>query len=440
MNGRVLVVDDEPAVRFTLRAILEDDGIEVVEASDGVAALERVRDGGRFDLLISDLQMPRMNGMELLHALREVPAAPGLVLVTAHGSARTAVEAMKAGAVDYFGKPFDADEIAAVVRRCLAKANLEAENARLRARLTLGRTMIFASEAMVRLGELVDRVARRDVTVLLTGESGTGKERVAQAIVSASKRSKQPYIRFNCAALPRDLAEAELFGHRRGAFTGASESRKGLFREADGGTLLLDEVNSLDPLTQGKLLRVLQEREVRPVGEDKPVPIDVRLIAAASADLRRVEDFRQDLFYRLNVVALQLPPLRDRRDDIAPLAHHFAARIGERFGLGKVTLTDAFLQHLRDAPWPGNVRELEHTIERSLALCIEPVLDGDPFEGESVSQLTLKQRVAAFERGLIGDALRLCEGNQSAAARQLGVSRVTLIDKIKKYGLRQGPA
>ncbi len=437
MTGTVLVVDDDPGVRFTLRSILEDEGITVVEASDGVEGLAAVEARSDLDLVITDLQMPRMGGMELLAALTEAPGSPPVVLVTAHGDERTAVWAMKQGALDYFAKPYDADEIASVVCRCLGTARLAEENRRLRARLALGRTMVFESEAMLRVAEQVERVAARDVTVLITGESGTGKELVARAIVLASPRAERPYVRFNCAALPRDLAEAELFGHRKGAFTGAAGARRGLFREAHGGSLLLDDVNALDPAVQGSLLRVLQEREVRPVGEDRPVPVDVRVLASSNTDLATQSGFRQDLYYRLQVVVLHLPPLRERRADIVPLARHFAARIGERFGLGAVTLTDPFLDRLRDAPWPGNVRELEHAIERCLALGGGPVLDGDALGVSAPAEpLPLKARVDAFERGLIAEALGRNGGNRSETARTLGMSRVTLLDKLKKYGLR----
>lgn len=436
MTGRVLVVDDEPAVRFTLKAILEEEGVAVLEAGDGAEALEALRGREDVDLVITDLRMPRMDGFALLGALADLPHAPPTVVVTAHGSERTAVRAMKAGALDYFGKPYDADEIAAVVRRCLATVRIAGENRRLRARLALGRTMVFESEAMMRVAEQVERIAPRDVSVLVVGESGTGKELVARALVLASPRAERPFVRFNCAALPRELAEAELFGHRKGAFTGAIQARRGLFREADGGSLLLDDVSTLDPAVQGSLLRVLQEGEVRPVGEDRPVSIDVRVLATTNVDLATAPGFRQDLYYRLEVVVLRLPPLRERPEDVVPLARHFAERAAERFGLGPITLTDRFLDRLRAAPWPGNVRELEHTIQRCVALSAEPVLDGDPFDGRAAPETpTLKERVEAFERDLVAQAMARCEGNRSEAARQLGIGRVTLLDKLKKYGL-----
>ncbi len=436
----VLVVDDEPALRFTLRAILEDEGIAVAEAADGQAALERVQQGG-IDLVLTDLRMPKLDGLQLLDELLRLPHGPRAILITAHGSERVAVDAMKRGALDYFAKPFDADEVARVVRRALENVSLRHENQRLRGELALRRTMVFDSEALRRVADLVDRVASRDVTVLITGESGTGKELVARALVKASPRADKAYVRFNCAALPRELAEAELFGHSRGAFTGAARARPGLFREADGGTLLLDEIGELDLQTQGALLRVLQEREVRPLGEERPVRIDVRVLAATNRNLAdEVErgTFRRDLFYRLDVVRLHVPPLRDRPEDIAPLAEHFARKAADRFGLGEVRLGPHTMARLQAARYPGNVRELEHVIERLVALASGPLIDDDPFDSqgaETAPQMGLRERVGLFERGLVADELARCHGNQSETARRLGLSRVTLIEKLHKYGL-----
>jgi two-component system response regulator HydG len=451
----VLIVDDEAALRFTLRAILEEEEIFCVEeAADGAAALERIDRGG-VDLVLTDLRMPRMDGMQLLGELAQRPGAPRAIMITAHGSERMAVEAMKQGALDYFAKPFEGDEIVRVVRRAVETVRLGSENRRLRAAFALRQTMVFRSQAMQGVAALVERAAPRDVTVLITGESGTGKELVARALVRASSRAEQPYVQFNCAALPRELAEAELFGHSKGAFTGAARARVGLFREADGGSLLVDEIGELDPLTQGKLLRVLQEREVRPVGEDRAVAVDVRIIAATNRDLAaRVAAgaFREDLFYRLNVVVIHLPPLRERPADIIPLAEHFTARAADRYGLGEVSLSDRVLRRLEAADWPGNVRELENVVERLVALAPGgPVIDEDPFTagagaGGSGSEvdprsaaghgLSLRQRVSNFERGLIAAELQRCQNNQSEAARRLGISRPALIDKLKKYGLK----
>ncbi|OFX25219.1 MAG: sigma-54-dependent Fis family transcriptional regulator [Anaeromyxobacter sp. RBG_16_69_14] len=446
MSTRVLVVDDDAGVRYTLREILSSDGIEVDEAEDGAAALDRF-EASPAPLVIADLRMPRMDGMELLRRLSARAPPPRVVLITAHGSERQAVEAMKAGAWDYFRKPFENDELLAVVRRALEAVRLASENERLTGELALAGSMVFASEAMRRLAQLVARVAPRDVTVLVTGESGTGKERVAEALWRASRRADRAFVRFNCAALTPELAEAELFGHARGAFTGAVRSRPGLFGEADGGTILLDEVGDLALGAQVKLLRVLQDGEVRPVGEDRARKVDVRVIAATHRDLKeQVANgaFREDLFYRLNVVTLRVPPLRERPEDVSPLTRHFLDRFAERFGVAKVAPTDALLARLAAHPWRGNVRELEHALESLVALSPEGSLDlallpgADADCAVAAASLSLRQRVEAYERGLVVEALKAARGNRSEAARALGISRVTLHDKVKKYGLAQG--
>ncbi len=445
MTTRVLVVDDDAGVRYTLREILASDGIETDEAEDGAAALARY-EASPVPLVITDLRMPRMDGMELLRRLLARAPAPRVILITAHGSERQAVEAMKAGAWDYFRKPFDKDELLAVVRRAVEAVRLTSENERLTGELALAGSMVFASEAMGRLARLVARVAPRDVTVLVTGESGTGKERVAEALWRASRRAEKPFVRFNCAALTPELAEAELFGHARGAFTGAVRARPGLFGEADGGTILLDEVGELAPGAQAKLLRVLQDGEVRPVGEDRSRKVDVRVLAATHRDLKDAVakgTFREDLYYRLDVVALRVPALRERPEDIPVLARHFLARFAERFGIARVAPSDALLARLAARPWPGNVRELEHALESLVALSPEGELDlallpGGAGDAAAMAPLSLRQRVEAYERGLVVEALEAARGNRSEAARALGISRVTLHDKLKKYGLTRG--
>ncbi len=441
---RVLVVDDDAGVRYTLREILEQEGVAVEEAADGEAAL-RAFDAAPAPLVVTDLRMPGKDGMDVLRGV--LARAPGtrVVLVTAHGSERQAVEAMKAGAYDYFRKPFDPEELLAVVRRALDAVRLAEENERLASELVLSRSMVFASEAMRRVAVLVARVAPRDVTVLVTGESGTGKERVAEAIVAGSRRAGRAYVRFNCAALSPELAEAELFGHAKGAFTGAVRARQGLFGEADGGTILLDEVGELAPNAQAKLLRVLQEGEVRPVGEERARHVDVRVLAATHRDLEalvRAGAFREDLYYRLNVVHLRIPPLRERAEDVALLARHFLARAAERFGLAAVHAPDALFDRLAAYPWPGNVRELENAIESLVALSPPDGLDPSLLPGGAAAAqgaaLPLRERVEAYERGLVLEALRGAGGNRSEAARRLGVSRVTLHDKLRKWGLGPG--
>ncbi|MFP2958079.1 sigma-54-dependent transcriptional regulator [Myxococcus sp. 1LA] len=461
---RVLVVDDDAGVRFTLKEMLRSlSSVEVDEAVDGEDALEKLS-ARPYELVISDLRMPRMDGMALVRRLSAFPRSPRVIVITAHGSERFAVEAMKAGAYDYFRKPFEVDELLAVVSRALESVRLREENARLSGELNLSRSMVFVSEPMARLAQLVQLAGSRDVTVLITGESGTGKERVADALVRASPRANRPFLRFNCAALTEELAEAELFGHARGAFTGAHRARPGLFREADGGTLLLDEVGELAPTLQARLLRVLQEGEVRPVGEDRPVTVDVRIIAATHRDLRRLATegtFRDDLYYRLNVVQLRVPSLRERPEDIPVLARVFLDRFIDRFHTGPLKIPEGLFDRLRALPWPGNVRELENTLESLVALSSEgrldlgqlPAAEPAPVErdapGTSMEPVRLepqdgapgaglKERVEAYERGLVLDALRMAGGNRSEAARRLGIGRATLHDKLRKYGLDDG--
>ncbi len=451
MKPHALVVDDDDGVRYTLSGILEEEGVHVSQASCAEQALALFDDPATAEihLVVTDMRMPGMSGLQLLGALRQRPRAPKVVMITAHGSERLAVEATKAGAYDYFRKPFELEELVAVFRRALDTVRLEAENEQLRSRLELSKIMVFVSDAMTKLAVMVHRVAPRDVTVLIRGESGTGKERVAEALVHASRRAGKPFVRFNCAALTPELAEAELFGHAKGAFTGAVRSRAGMFREADGGTILLDEVGELDLATQAKLLRVLQEHEIRPVGEDHAIPIDVRVIAATHRDLaKRVEEgaFREDLYYRLHVVELHVPALRERPEDIAPLARHFLERCALRFGVGRLVEPPELVPRLTAMPWPGNVRELENAIESLVALSDGEVLDLDalgpapthvrrpdaaaPSEGHG-----LRERVDAFERQLLQDALSSAAGNRTEAAKVLGIGRATLHDKLRKYGI-----
>ena len=442
MKPRVLVVDDDAGIRYTLREILESSGFTVEEAEDGEAALERYA-AEPADLVVTDLRMPRLDGMGLLARLQAQLPVPRVVVITAHGSERQAVAAMKAGAIDYFRKPFEMEELLAVVRRAVESTRLALENEKLRCELSLSRSMVFVSPAMSRLALLAGRAAPRDVTVLISGESGTGKERLAEAIVAGSRRAERPFVRFNCAALTVELAEAELFGHTRGAFTGAVRSRLGLFGEADGGTILLDEIGDLAPTLQAKLLRVLQAGAIRAVGADRERTVDVRVLAATNHDLGaevRRGAFREDLLFRLNVVELRVPPLRERMEDVPVLLRHFLDRFTERFGVPPVANLDPLLARLGGYAWPGNVRELENAIERLVALSPDGELDLSllavaPNRAAAPESFGLRERVEAYERGLIVETLKLAKGNRSEAARRLGLSRATLHDKIKKYGL-----
>jgi DNA-binding NtrC family response regulator len=445
--ARVLVVDDEPAVLFTLKEVLAERGHEPVTATSGREALGRL-DG--VDAVVTDLSMPGMDGLALLAAIRERDAALPVVLLTAHGSEKVAVAAMKAGAYDYAAKPFDIDELTAVVERALEARRLRSATRILSAEQAIGKRIVGTSAPMRRLLDAVARVADKDVTVLVRGETGTGKELVASLLHAESRRAGKPLVRFNCAAIPGELAEAELFGHARGAFTGAQGARRGFFAEAHGGTLVLDEVGELTLGVQAKLLRAIQEGEIQPVGSGRVERVDVRLVASTNRDLgaeAKAGRFREDLYYRLAVIELVVPPLRDRAGDVPALAEEMARRYGDKFGLPGVRLAPDLVARLSAASWPGNVRQLENTVARLVALATGPEIgaaaldaEGAPATsaaapGDDVEGLSLREQVEAFERGLIARALSAAHGNQSEAARRLGTSRVTLVDKIKKYGL-----
>lgn len=455
----VLLVDDEPGVLFTISEVLFERGHSVITAHSGSDALTKLDDVAT---VVTDLAMPNMDGLELMSHIAARDSSLPVILLTAHGSEKVAVAAMKQGAYDYLTKPFDIDEVAVVIERALEARRLRVENRRLAAEQTLGRRIVGTSQPMLRLLEATSRVAPRDVTVLVRGETGTGKEFVAELLHAQSTRAAKPLVRFNCAALPADLADAELFGHVRGAFTGATANRPGFFLQANGGTLILDEIGDLPLAIQAKLLRALQEGEIQPVGSGRIEKVDVRVVASTNRDLVadvKAGTFREDLYYRIAVVELVVPPLRDRKDDIRPLAGEFARRYGERFGLGEIALEPALIDALVHADWPGNVRQLENTIARLAALStggviglvdfhaavagalrLDPVADpAEPNDKDRPLDVrngpSLKEQVEAFERNLVAKALEVTAGNQSEAARRLAISRVTLIDKMKKYGI-----
>ncbi|MCP3139715.1 sigma-54-dependent transcriptional regulator [Pyxidicoccus xibeiensis] len=440
--AKVLLVDDEPGVLYTLQEVLAEHGDEVVTATSGTEALGRLEG---VEAVVTDLVMPGMDGLQLLRALRERDSDLPVIVLTAQGSERAAVSAMKAGAHDYLSKPFDVDEVGLAVERAAEAYRLRGQRRRLEAEHALGRPIIGDSPALRRVLDAALRLAGRDVTVLVMGETGTGKELIASLLHVHSQRASGPLVRFNCAALPADLAESELFGHARGAFTGATQAHRGYFAQAHGGTLVLDEVGELPLTIQAKLLRALQDGELQPVGASRVERVDVRIVACTHRDLGakvKAGRFREDLYYRLNVVELTVPPLRERREDIIPLAETFARRCAGRFGLEGVHLTPELLERLRERDWPGNVRELENTVTRLVALS-----EGGPIGAEALARptappatgaepsLSLREQVAAFERALVERTLAECGGNQSEAARRLRISRVTLIDKLKRHGL-----
>jgi two-component system response regulator AtoC len=450
--SRVLVIDDDASLRFTLEAVLSDAGL-VVETCDGGASGLAAFDVRGADVVLTDLAMPEVDGMQVLARLRASDPSVPVLMLTAHGSERVAVAAMKAGAFDYIPKPFDPDELVLAVRRAAEWRELRLQNARLRTEASLGRTIVAESPAMKRVMDVVARVAPKDVTVLLTGESGAGKDIVAMVMHAHSRRADKPLIRFNAAAIPSELAEAELFGHAKGAFTGAQASRLGYFQQANKGTLFIDEIGELPLAIQAKVLRALQSGDVQQVGGRAEV-VDVRLVAATNRDLSadvKSGRFREDLFYRLNVVPIRVPPLRERPEDVRPLVQTFVNQYAQRYGMGMVEVEPALIEALEGHSWPGNVRELENTVARLLALAPDeritmalwrslsegpttssapPSAAGDPGPGHP-----LRARVEAFERSLIGEAFESAGHNQSETARRLGVSRPALIEKLHKYGL-----
>ena len=387
-RGSVLLVDDEDKLRKSLGRALRGDGHEVVDAEDARLALhllgERV-----FDVLLVDNMMPGMTGLDLIReivATRETGAPgvvdpqPQIVMMTAHATVESAIEAMKLGAIDYLQKPFEIDELLVTIRRALDHQRLRTDYSYLRSERDeqfdhYG--IVGCSHAMQGVIARIELVARTKSTILISGETGTGKELVARAIHHFSSRRAGPFVKVNCAAMPRELLESELFGHERGAFTGAHKLKKGKFALADGGTILLDEIGVMTPALQSKLLRVLQEREFEPVGAERPESVDVRVIAATNRDLRQmVADgrFQSDLFYRLNVIPIDIPPLRERRDDVEPLVHHFVQKHAQRTGRSVTGIDPAALAALRLYDWPGNVRELENAVERAVVLSTGPIV------------------------------------------------------------------
>lgn len=450
IEGRVLAVEDDASQRQMLADFLRDLGLEVVEASDGREAIE-IFQKGPFDLVISDLRMPEMDGQELLQQIRSINPEVGVVLVTAFGTVQGAVATLKSGASDYLLKPLELDEVEHVVRRCLEENHLRRENRDLRRRLGEIESLpgiITSGGAMSEPLSKVARVAPSEVSVLLLGESGTGKELIARAIHAASQRASGPFVAVNAAALSATLLESELFGHERGAFTGAERTRIGRLESAAGGTLFLDEIGDLPNEVQVKLLRVLQERTIERVGSNRAVPVDVRVVTATHHDLlARVSrgDFREDLYYRLAVVSIELPSLRARRSDIPILVEHFLAKHAPTAGVSPKTFSREAMDLLVRYSFPGNVRELENLVQRALVLSRGDLITVDdlpasvlgaadePGHSNEDSDTSLPGRIAALEAAAIDEALALEDGNQSRAAKRLGISERALRYKRAKY-------
>ncbi len=456
---RVLVIDDEESIRELLKDFLESKGLEVVTAPDGRTGLSLLK-GDRFDIFLLDLMMPGMSGLDVLReAAAEKMDVPSVV-ITAHATVQTAVEAMKLGAFDYITKPFNLEEFYIAVKRALDVSRLQEENIRLKRELKRkfsSRKIIGNSVEIQNVIKFIEKIADTDSTLLITGESGTGKELVAKTIHYNSSRARKPFVPLNCAAIPKDILESELFGHEKGAFTGAVTTRIGRFELANNGTLFLDEIGELAPSLQVKLLRVLQEREFERVGGIKTIKVDVRIIAATNRDLEKaVEEgtFREDLYYRLNVIPLHLPPLRKMKEDIPLLVEHFISEISKKKQKRSPKISPEAMECLMNYRWPGNVRELENLIERLIILSDGDVVTYEdlperfhkksrmipghfPLKGERLSAegIDLNTMLDEIENNMIVQALELSKGIKSKAAGLLGLNRTTLIEKLKKKSI-----
>jgi DNA-binding NtrC family response regulator len=457
MKARILIVEDERAIRLALSGLLRREGYEIDQAENGEEAI-RALGKDAYDFVLTDLALGSgASGMDVLRSAKEQQPETPVVMITAHGNEKIAVEAMKLGADDYVPKPFDNDEIRLVAKRALERTRLSRENRILRARIERDFSfdnLIGSGPAMQRVFEMIQKVAETDLTVLIRGASGTGKELVAQALHQHSPRKGKSFVAVNCAAISRELVESELFGHEKGAFTGADARRAGRFEVADGGTVFLDEIGDMAPETQAKVLRVLQEHSLERVGGTQPIEVDVRVVAATHRDLEaEVKEgrFREDLYYRLRVVELELPPLRERTGDVPALAQRFLEQVAERLGREKKRLTDQALARLIRHPWPGNVRELRNVIEQATVLAsgesIEEAdlnlsggLDGGAAHMPDLADVPFsdakKRAVEDFERSFLLRALRDNDGNISRTAEAIGMVRQSLQQKIRELELR----
>ena len=453
--SNILIVDDEQSYRQLLSLVFEGDGHKIRTAMNGRQALELLQESPA-DVIISDVKMPDMDGIEMLRAVRETQPDLGVILMTAFASVETAREAFKLGADDFIQKPFDVEELKLIVRKTLEKQELIVENrAFKRAQRDRGsvKNIVGASAKMDAIFQMIETVAEVQSTVLLTGESGTGKELVARAIHDQSPRGERPFISINCGAFTETLLESELFGYVKGSFTGANTNRKGLFEAADKGTIFLDEIGEMSPAMQVKLLRVLQERRVRPVGAHDELPIDARVIAATNRDLKQMSDegtFREDLFYRISVIPIHLPPLRERSEDIPALVEHFMRKFGEQTGKS-LTLSPKTMQLLENYAWHGNVRELEHTIERAVALErgdeIQPERLPDHISNYNPDRIRsefdlpadgidLASHLENLEKTYVVEALRQSAGSQTKAAELLQMQVRSLRHLLDKHSIR----
>jgi two-component system, NtrC family, nitrogen regulation response regulator NtrX len=452
--ARILVVDDEQGIRHVLTQLFEYEEHDVRAAGGGADALALYADFHP-DVTFLDVKMARMDGLEVLTQLRELDPSAVVIMISGHGTIDTAVEATRRGAYDFLEKPLDTDRLLLVLRNALQQQGLLAENARLRGEIESRHEIVGRSFALRQVLDRVEKVAPTDARVLVTGENGTGKELVARAIHRLSPRAERPFVEVNCAAIPSELIESELFGHMKGSFTGATEDRAGKFELADGGTLFLDEIGDMSLAAQAKVLRALQEGIVTRVGGAKPIRVDVRVLAATNKDLEeeiREGRFREDLFYRLNVIPLHVPPLRERREDIPMLVRHFVETAARAANLKPRAFTDDAVDRLQRMDWQGNVRELRNTVERLLILAAGPVVGGDDIDllvagntrggglsSDLLSCQTFSEFKEAAERAFILQKLRENDWNVSETARLLDMPRSNLYKKIERYELvREG--
>ncbi len=455
-SGQILVVDDEEIMREVLSALLSFESYEVDLAENGAQALEMIREKD-YGVMLLDLMMPDVDGFQVLEELKKSENSPVAVVLTAYASIDRVMQAAKLNAFAFIPKPFKNDELLLAVKNAMAQYNLAVENRRLKKSLheRYGfQNLVGKSAVMQQVFDLIAQVAPRRSTVLIQGESGTGKELVAKAIHASSGRVDASFIAINCGNIPSDLLESELFGHVRGAYTGATHAKKGLFEAADGGTLFLDEVSTISPEIQVKLLRVIQEREFRRLGSLENIQVDVRIIAATNTDLQaavRQGTFRDDLYYRLNVIVVKIPPLRERTEDIPLLSKHFIKKYGEENQREGLILEPAALKILMEYPWPGNVRELENVIERAVVLSLGNSITPDLFPLNLTTpypeipnrfaedSASLKERVGSFEKAIILAALEKTGWNQKKAAQLLSVNATTLSEKLKRLKIREQP-
>lgn len=448
---KIMVVDDEESMGKFMQIMLSKEGYEVTAVQSGSEALQELKNKS-FDLVIADLMMPKMDGIKLLSEVRNIDPDLSFIVMTAFASVDSAIDAMKKGAFDYITKPFKVDEIKLTIKKSLDQKRLTQENLQLKSQLKkeLGfENFIGKSPEIMKMKELALKVAASESTVLIQGESGTGKELVAKAIHIHSPRTGKPFISINCAALPESLLESELFGHVKGSFTGAIKDKEGLFKTADGGTFFLDEVGETSPTIQVKLLRVLEEKEITPVGGTKKIPVDVRLIAATNSNLEeevKNGNFRADLFYRLNVILIDLPPLRNRQEDIPLLSHYFIQKYCQQLNFKEKKLASETLEILSEHLWPGNVRELENSLESAVVLAKGETIRPEDLPGKIKEKLpapVVSETTAStpsleeIEKSYIFWVLNQTSWNKSKAASILGIDNSTLYRKIERYGLKE---